>query len=105
MRRTGRRGCSLQVVRNILVTGTVGQIGTELVPALRARYGGDRVVASDIRLPAGDPEGDPKGDPEDGHDPFEYLDCTHIRQIESVVQRYDVGTIYHLAGILSAVAE
>ncbi|MBW2416887.1 MAG: NAD-dependent epimerase/dehydratase family protein, partial [Deltaproteobacteria bacterium] len=92
-------------MRNILVTGTVGQIGTELVPALRARYGGDRVVASDIRLPAGDPEGDPKGDPEDGHDPFEYLDCTHIRQIESVVQRYDVGTIYHLAGILSAVAE
>ncbi len=80
----------------ILVTGALGQIGTELVPALRARHGADAVVASDLRMP-------PVGSPLAG--PFEYLDCTHIRQIEQVVRRHEIGVIYHLAGILSAVAE
>ena len=35
--------------RRILVTGALGQIGTELVEALRTRYGADAVVASDVR--------------------------------------------------------
>ncbi len=81
----------------ILVTGAIGQIGSELVPALRERYGRDAVIASDIRMPAGET---PRAD-----EPFEYVDCTHIRQIESVVRRHDIDVIYHLAGILSAVAE
>ena len=80
----------------ILVTGALGQIGAELVPALRERYGPERVVASDIRMP-------PPG--LDGLGPFEYVDCTHTRQIESVVRRHDIGTIFHLAALLSAVAE
>jgi nucleoside-diphosphate-sugar epimerase len=84
-------------MERILVTGALGQIGSELVPALRERYGADRVVATDLRMPhAGAPE-------DDG--PFEHLDCTHLRHIEEMVRRYDVSTIYHLAGILSAVAE
>lgn len=81
----------------ILVTGAIGQIGSELVPALRERYGRDAVIASDIRMPAGETS---RAD-----EPFEYVDCTHIRQIESVVRRHDIDVIYHLAGILSAVAE
>ncbi|HYE35147.1 L-threonine 3-dehydrogenase [Methylocaldum sp.] len=81
----------------ILVTGALGQIGSELIPALRARYGEDRVVAADIRMP---PAGAGKGD-----SLFEHLDCTQLRQIQDVVRRYRIETIYHLAGLLSAVAE
>jgi nucleoside-diphosphate-sugar epimerase len=84
-------------VRRILVTGAAGQIGSELVPALRERYGRDQVVASDIRPP-------PPG-AQTGEAPFEHVDCTHIREIDHAVRQHDVGTIYHLAALLSAVAE
>ncbi|MGH0038301.1 MAG: L-threonine 3-dehydrogenase [Myxococcota bacterium] len=83
-------------MQRILVTGAGGQIGSELVPALRARYGEERVVASDVRLPR--PELAASG-------PFEHVDCTHIREIEHAVRRHAVGTVYHLAALLSAVAE
>ena len=83
-------------MRRILVTGALGQIGAELVPALRDRYGVDRVVASDVRMHA-------SATPDDG--PFEYVDCVHIRQISDVVRRYEIDTIYHMAALLSAVAE
>jgi len=78
----------------ILVTGALGQIGSELVPALCQRYGADNVVATDIRMPTGD-----------GHGPFEHLDCTDARQLQDVVNRFKVRTIYHMGSLLSAVAE
>lgn len=83
--------------RAILVTGALGQIGSELVPALRERYGRDRVIASDIRMPAKTNAGSERG--------FEHLDCTELHQIQEVVSRHDVGAIYHLAALLSAVSE
>lgn len=84
-------------MKRVLVTGALGQIGSELVGALRARYGTDRVVASDIRVM--------RLDHEDSDGPFEYVDVTRARELQEVVRRYDVGTIYHLAALLSAVAE
>jgi len=84
-------------MKRILVTGALGQIGSELVPALRERYGEEAVVASDVRIPS----------PERlaARGPFEQIDCTHIREIDHAVRAHGVGTIYHLAALLSAVAE
>ncbi len=84
-------------MKRILVTGALGQIGSELVPALRERYGADRVVASDIRMPPIESLA--------GGGRFEFIDCTNPRQIQDVVRAHDVGTIYHLAALLSATAE
>ena len=83
-------------MRRILVTGALGQIGTELVEALQARYGEDKVIATDIRMT-------PPGETIRGL--YAHMDCTQLPQIFEVVRRYDIGTIYHLAALLSAVAE
>jgi nucleoside-diphosphate-sugar epimerase len=83
-------------MRRILVTGALGQVGSELVPALRGRYGTDGVVASDLRMM-------PPHNVVDGF--YEHLDCTQPQQILDVVRRHDIGVIYHLAAMLSAVAE
>lgn len=82
-------------MRRILVTGALGQIGSELVSELRARHGEDAVVASDIRVPSSSA----------GDGPFEVLDVTNFRQLQDLVRRQEIGTIYHLAALLSATAE
>lgn len=84
--------------RTILVTGALGQIGSALVPALRRRYGTEAVVSSDLRVP-----GRTVATAADG--PFEPLDCTNPRAVDDVLRRHDVGTVYHLAALLSATAE
>lgn len=91
-------------MRNILVTGALGQIGSELVPALQARFGADRIVASDIRMRKA---ADGKGDKENEETAFtvEHVDCTRPHQLHEIVRRYEIGTIYHMAALLSAVAE
>ena len=84
-------------MRKILVTGALGQIGAELVPALRERHGRDRVVASGWRRR-------PVGAVVDGG-PFEILDCTKPDDIRAVVDKHRVGTIYHMAALLSVLGE
>jgi nucleoside-diphosphate-sugar epimerase len=84
-------------MRKILVTGAAGQIGSELTMALREKYGNENVIATGHKT---------KPDRallESG--PFHFIDCADIRTVDDVVRNYKVGTIYHLAALLSAVAE
>ena len=84
-------------MERILVTGSVGQIGSELTLALRERYGDDNVVAGGRKtLPS-----------EELRDsgPFEIVDCTEVEAVDHVVKKYEIDTVYHLAALLSAVAE
>ena len=81
----------------VLGTGALGQIGTDLVQALRQRHGKDSVIASDIRESAG------HSSVEGG--PFVILDVLDTDGISRVCQSEGVGTIYHLAALLSAVGE
>lgn len=80
----------------ILVTGAGGQIGSELVPALRARYGTDNVLSTDIRTPNPD---------ELTAGPFQVLDATDPRAVGAAAMRFEADCIYHLAAILSAIGE
>jgi nucleoside-diphosphate-sugar epimerase len=84
-------------MRRILVTGALGQIGSELVVALRQRLGADRVIASDLRTVPRQASA--------AQGPCEHVDCAQPPQILEAVRRHEVGTIYHLAALLSAVAE
>lgn len=83
-------------MKRILVTGAGGQIGSWLLPALRERYGGSNVLATDIRHL--DSEITESG-------PFQLLDATDAKAVGQAVMRHDVDTVYHLAAILSAVGE
>ena len=83
-------------MKRILIIGSGGQIGTELVKKLRGIYGNENVVASDLRQLTGEIA-------ENG--PFERIDSTNMMQIVEVVRKYNIDTIYNLAAILSATAE
>lgn len=84
-------------MKKILISGALGQIGSELTMYLRNIYGADNVVASDIKkknLPNIAESG-----------PFETVDVTKPQQIADAVRKHKVDTIIHLAALLSAVGE
>ena len=81
----------------ILVTGALGQIGTELVSSLRESYGKDNVLATDIRVP------DEESSFPDG--PFSNLSVLDGTGMEKIIQEEGIGTVFHLAAILSATGE
>lgn len=80
----------------VLVIGSSGQIGSELVAELRSNYGDSNVIASDIVssnqiiMDSG---------------PFEILDVTDSNRLHEIVKKYEVTHVYLLAAILSANAE
>ncbi len=81
----------------VLVTGAVGQIGSELTLALREQYGSENVIAAGHRT-------EPKPALRDSG-PFEIVDVTQRQDVDRVVAQYEIDTIYHLAAILSARGE
>lgn len=84
-------------MNKILVLGSGGQIGSELTMRLREVYGGANVVATDIKLPLRD-EIMQSG-------PVEQCDATKGEEIDAIVKKYKIDTIYNLVAILSATAE
>src|ERR1039458_7299441 len=79
--------------RKILVTGSSGQIGSELVVALRARHGTQNVVACDIKPLEAD------------RGLFELADVTDRETLQGIIRKHRIGSIYHLVSILSAAGE
>jgi nucleoside-diphosphate-sugar epimerase len=84
-------------MRNILITGATGQIGSELTIALRQQYGAGHVVAAGHRRPP-DRELLESG-------PYCRLNVRDAEALHQIVREYRIDTIYHLASLLSAVAE
>jgi nucleoside-diphosphate-sugar epimerase len=83
-------------MKKILITGALGQIGSELTLTLRNIYGTDNVVATDIR----------KNDSEAANNgPFEILDVMDGQKMVDLSKKYEVDTIIHMAALLSATAE
>ena len=84
-------------MRRILVIGAAGQIGSELVPFLREKYGNDNVIATGRKTPL--PDAIKKSGP------VIYLDALESNSLSRVFYEYEIDTIYHLASILSATGE
>lgn len=82
-------------MKRILITGAAGQIGTELAAALRARYGAETVLATDIRSPAEWREAGPAA----------RLDVLDNDALRDAVERFEATEIFHLVAVLSAAAE
>ncbi|MDZ4604453.1 L-threonine 3-dehydrogenase [Bacillus cereus] len=83
-------------MKKILVTGSLGQIGSELVMKLRDVYGASNVIATDIRETDSEVV---------TSSPFETLDVTDGQKLHDIAKRNEVDTIIHLAALLSATAE
>jgi len=77
----------------ILVTGALGQIGSDLIKTLRAMHGKESVLATDIR------------DKESQEAPFQLLDVLDYESISRVISEHSIDTVYHLAAVLSAHGE
>lgn len=85
-------------MKNVLVIGATGQIGTELTMRLRKEYPNGNIVAGYIK------GAEPQGILAESGPSYE-VDITNAQQIADAVEKYNVDTIYNLAALLSATAE
>lgn len=84
-------------MKKVIITGALGQIGTELVIKLREKIGNDQVLATDIKRP--------ESDSVILNGPFEILDVTDKDRLFELVETFKADTIMHMAALLSATAE
>ncbi len=100
IRNLDRKGNAVSgtTISRILVTGSEGQIGSELTLELRRRYGAENVVASDIRT-------DPKTSQGELGGPYEVMDVADPAVWREVCRKHDIDTVVHMAAILSATGE
>jgi nucleoside-diphosphate-sugar epimerase len=84
-------------MKKILITGALGQIGTELITHLQGIYGNESIIASSI--------GAPKKPEEYTNFIYEELDVTNASAIYELTKKHQVDTVIHLAALLSAVGE
>ena len=80
----------------VLVTGSGGQIGTELVKTLRNLYGSSNVLATDLL---------PNNENEASDGPYAQLDVTDIPRLEQLLSEHKINQVYHLAALLSSKGE
>ncbi len=83
-------------MKRILVTGARGQIGSDLVEALRRSYGREAILATDV-VPSNSVNGHAAG--------YEVLDVLDAERLERLVERHRADTVFHLASLLSARGE
>lgn len=83
-------------MKKIMITGALGQIGSELITKLRKEYGTDNVLATDIRRTES---------PIVSEGPFEILDVTNAEEMHRIAKDFGADTMMHMAALLSATAE
>lgn len=83
-------------MKKIMITGALGQIGSELITKLRKEYGNDNVLATDIRR---------VDSPIVNQGPFEILDVTNGEEMHRIAKDFGADTMMHMAALLSATAE
>ena len=83
-------------MKKIMITGALGQIGSELITKLRKEYGSDNILATDIRNIAS---------PVSENGPFEILDVTDGEKMYQLAKDFKADTMIHMAALLSATAE
>lgn len=80
------------MIGNILVIGALGQVGSELVETLRAKYGASSVIAADIK-------------DEGGTGIYEKLDVLDDAALRQIIEKHQIRNVFNLAALLSATAE
>jgi nucleoside-diphosphate-sugar epimerase len=86
----------------ILVIGSNGQIGSELVEELRTMYGSDNVIATDVKEPQPQTS-NPKSQTTTG--PFMKMDVLDTPSVHDLIRTHKITQVYLLAALLSATAE